>query len=87
MHIIRSRGTLSCYEVCKFINDGFLYCNRHSGRSSRTKPQSIAIARFTNNHGQLLSLDLLESLFRSKHRKYRSTLSYIQSMARDEDYR
>lgn len=85
--MLRSRGTMSCYEVCKFINDGFLYCNRHTHKNSRTKSQSIAIARFSNNLGQLLSLDLLESLFRSKHRRYRAALHYIQSIAREEDYR
>ena len=48
--------------------------------------ECIAIARFTNNPGQILSFSMLDNLFKSNQRNYRTSLLYMQTLVGSSHY-
>lgn len=81
-------GIHSSYEVLKFIWDGFLYHNRLVVKvKEMLKGESVCVARYTNNPGQLLTLSMLESLLKSKQKTFRMSLQYIQTIVSGNSYK
>jgi hypothetical protein len=44
------------------------------------------IARYTNNPGQIMSYSMLDNLFKSNQKQFRSTLLYMQTIVGSRNY-
>ena len=50
------------------------------------KNEPIVIARFLDNHGQMLSLNMMDSLFKYNQKLYRQDLLHIQTLVSSKNY-
>lgn len=99
--MIKNKEKLNFYEVKNFFLEGFLYHNRQfEAMRSRSfgrgapepkerdslKNECITIARFRDNPGQILSFSMMDNLFKSNQRNYRSSLLYMQTLVGSSHY-
>lgn len=50
------------------------------------KNECIVIARYNNNPGQLMSPSMMDNLFKSSQRQFRSALLYMQTIVNSKCY-
>jgi hypothetical protein len=50
------------------------------------KNECVVIARYSNNPGQLMSPGMMDNLFKSSQRQFRSTLLYMQTIVSSKAY-
>lgn len=86
--ITRSKSKMNMFEIQHFLLEGFLLhhpevANKKKGKDvfkESASRQCIVAAKYAKNVTQLLTLDQIQNLFKSKHKYMRDGLMYLQTL-------